>query len=239
MAKSLSTRILSPPSSIVRARCSNEFQKIVQTFLHLWLFSTIDKNLAEVRSKGCCMPSLHVGDEAVKTKTGKTWHQWFDLLSSGSTRNMDHQEIVAFLRKQYGLGDWWCQMITNAFEQHAGRREQHQRPEGYEISVTKTFPVGVRVLFEHWFSAKERNRWLQGSMFKVTASTQNRSLRAEWADAESTLRADFSSKGTDKSQVVVQHMRLKSLEEAEKMQTFWKECLARLDEVLNKPLTNR
>ncbi len=184
------------------------------------------------------MPSLRVGDEAVKEKTGKTWHEWFDILSSNSTNSMSHQGIVAFLGRKYGLSDWWCQMIANAFEQHAGRREQHERPEGYEISVSKTFPVEVKVLFEHWSSVKERSRWLQNSMFKVTASTQNRSLRAEWVDGESRLSVDFSPKDMGKSQVVVQHMKLKSLEDAGKMQAFWKESLARLDDVLKKRLSN-
>jgi hypothetical protein len=184
------------------------------------------------------MPSLRVGDEAIKKRTGKTWHEWFDILSSGSTRIISHQGIVVFLGRKYGLSDWWCQMIANAFEQHAGRREQHKRPEGYEISVSKTFPVAVKVLFEHWSSIEERSRWLQNSTFKVTASTQNRSLRAEWTDEESRLSVDFTSKGIDKSQVVVQHMKLKSLEDAEKMQTFWRESLARLDDVLKKQFSN-
>lgn len=184
------------------------------------------------------MSSLRVGDEAVKSKTGKTWHEWFDLLSSGSTKDMSHQEIVAFLRRQHGLSDWWCQMIANAFEQHSGRREQYQRAEGYEISITNTFPVEIKVLFEYWSSAKERSHWLRDSMFKVTTSTQNRSLRAEWADGKSRLSVDFSPKGKDKSQVVVQHLKLKSLEDAEKMQTFWKESLARLENVLKKRLSS-
>jgi hypothetical protein len=45
------------------------------------------------------MPSLHVGDEAVKAKTGKTWHEWFDILSSGSSKNMSHKDIATFLER--------------------------------------------------------------------------------------------------------------------------------------------
>jgi hypothetical protein len=185
------------------------------------------------------MSSLRVGDEAVKSKTGKTWHEWFDLLSNGSPKNMSHQEIVAFLRKKHGLSDWWCQMIANAFEQHSGRREQYQRVEGYEISLTRNFPVEVKVLFEHWSSAEERSLWLGDSTFKVTTSTENRSLRADWVDGKSRLSVDFSPKGIDKSQVVVQHLKLESPEDAEKMQTFWKESLARLDDLLQKRFTKQ
>ncbi len=180
------------------------------------------------------MPNLRVDDEAVKAKTGKTWHEWFDILHGGSTRNLSHQDMAAFLGRQYGLSDWWCQMIANAFEQHAGRREQHQRPEGYEISVSKTFRVDVKILYECWYSVEERGRWLQESSFKVTTLTRNRSIRAQWEDGKSRLSVDFYPKDKDKTQVVVQHSRLDNLEAAEKMQTFWKDQLSKLDELLEK-----
>ena len=183
------------------------------------------------------MPNLRVGDEAVKAKTGKTWHEWFDILHSGSTRNLSHQDMPTFLGRQYGLSDWWCQMITNAFEQHAGRREQHQRPEGYEISVSKTFPVEVKILYECWSSVEERGRWLQESSLKVTTLTRNRSIRAQWEDGKSRLSVDFYPKDKGKTQVVVQHSRLDSLETAEKMQTFWKNQLSKLDGLLEKRST--
>jgi hypothetical protein len=183
------------------------------------------------------MPSLRVGDKAVRSKTGKTWHEWFDILSSGSMRSMSHQDIATFLGRQYGLSDWWCQIIVNAFEQHTGRREQYQRPEGYEISVSKTFPVEVKALYECWSSMEERSHWLQEAGLKVTTSTRNRSIRAQWGDGESSLSVDFYPKSKDKTQVVVQHARLGSLEEAEKMQTFWKNQFSRLDKLLEKSHT--
>jgi hypothetical protein len=180
------------------------------------------------------MPRLHVNDEAVRSKTGKTWHEWFDILSSGSTKSMSHQDMATFLDRQYGLSDWWCQIILNAFEQHTGTIEQRQRPEGCEISVSKTFPVEVKVLYEYWSSVEKLSRWLQESGLKVITFTRNRSIRAHWGDGKSRLSVDFYPKGNDSSQVVIQHARLGSLEEAEGMQTFWKNQLSRLDRLLEK-----
>lgn len=184
------------------------------------------------------MPSLHVSDETVKAKTSKTWHEWFDILSSGSWRNANHKDIATFLERQYHLNDWWCQMITNAFEQHSGRREQYQEPEGYEISVSKIFPVEVKILYECWSSVEERGHWLQESSFKATTLTRNRSIRAQWDDGKSMLSVDFNPKGKDKTQLVVNHSRLDSLEAAEKMQTFWKSQLSKLDDLLEKRLSS-
>jgi hypothetical protein len=185
------------------------------------------------------MPSLRVSDEAVRAKTGKAWHEWFEILNSSSAHYDSHQDIVRLLNTKYGLSDWWSQMVANAFEQHSGNRERYQRPGGYEISVSKIFPVAVGVLYDGWSSEESRSRWLKGFVIQVTTSTRNRSIRAQWQDGESRLRVDFYSKGVDKSQVVVQHMGLKSPEEAERMQLFWKSELEKLNEQFKKEASNQ
>lgn len=185
------------------------------------------------------MPSLRVGDEAVRAKTGKAWHEWFEILNRVSTHDTSHQDIVRLLNTKYGLSDWWSQIVANAFEQHSGTREKYQRPRGYEISVSKTFPVAVGVLYDSWSSEESRIRWLKGFVIQVTTSMRNRSIRAQWQNGESRLSVDFYSKGVDKSQVVVQHVRLKSPEEAERMQLFWKSALERLNEQIKKEASNQ
>ena len=181
------------------------------------------------------MPGLRVGDEAVKAETGKTWYEWFDILVEPAFSCVSHSEIASILRRRYGLSDWWCQMITNAFEQHAGKRGHYQRPEGYEISVTKTYPAEVPILYENWFSGEYRREWLQGPAMRITTFTRNKSIRAVWDEGGSRLSVDFHSKDPGKSQVIVQHMGLESLEDAEKMQNFWKSALIKLEESLEKP----
>lgn len=180
------------------------------------------------------MPTTRIGDETVLAKTGKTWHEWFEVLERASAHKLSHQEIVALLSKRHDMNDWWSQMIANAFEQHSSMREQYQRPEGYEISVTKTFPVDVKALFESWSNDEKRRLWLQECPLNVTTSVRNRSLRARWGENESRLSIDFYSKGANKAQVVVQHMKLTSLKDAEDMQLFWKQELSKLEGILKK-----
>ncbi len=105
--------------------------------------------------------------------------------------------------------------------------------------MSKTFPVAVAVLYDSWFSEESRSQWLKGFVIKVTTSMRNRSIRAQWQNGESRLSVDFYSKGVDKSQVVVQHMRLKSPEEAERMQLFWKNGLERLNDQIRKEASNQ
>jgi hypothetical protein len=44
--------------------------------------------------------------------------------------------------------------------------------------------------------------------------------------------ANFVAKGVSKSQVSLQHRKIASRAEAERMRTFWGECLVRLGEVI-------
>jgi len=180
------------------------------------------------------MPTTRIDDETVKAKTGRSWHEWFDILENASADKLNHQEIVNLLSRRHDLNDWWSQMVANVYEQHARIHEQYERAEGYEISVSKTFQVDVRIIYDACFTDEKRRRWLQESPLKITASTRNKSIRAQWANGESRLSIDFYSKGENRSQVVVQHMKLPSLKAAEDMQTFWKEKLDALEEMVRK-----
>src|SRR5262245_34095830 len=98
-----------------------------------------------------------MSDAAVQAKTGKTWPEWFAILDRVGTKKMNHQEIVAFLNQEHGLGPWWEQMVAVSYEQDRGLREKHEKPNGFEISVSRTLPVGAARLFHAWQDEKIRN----------------------------------------------------------------------------------
>src|SRR6267142_712956 len=79
-----------------------------------------------------------MSDAAVKEKTGKAWNEWFTLLDKTGARKLSHQEIVKYLNTEQGVGPWWQQMVTATYEQARGLRGKHQKPTGYEISVSRT-----------------------------------------------------------------------------------------------------
>ena len=180
------------------------------------------------------MPSPRIDDETVKAKTGRSWHEWFDILENASADKLNHQEIANLLSRRHDLNDWWSQMVAQVYKQHTRIHEQYEQTEGFEISVNKTFQIDVRTIYAAWVTDEKRRRWLQESPIKITAATRNKSIRAQWADGQSRLSIDFYSKGENRSQVVVQHMNLPSLKAAEDMQTFWKEKLNTLEETLRE-----
>lgn len=173
-----------------------------------------------------------ISDGAVKARTGKTWSEWFEILDQADGTKLGHRGIVAYLDEHFRVGPWWRQMLTVAYEQERGLREKHQTPEGFQVSASKTVAARVSALFGAWSSDETRTAWLGPVDLSVRRSTPGRSIRIAWADGKSTVDVNFYSKGPEKSQVVVDHKRLSSAAEVERMKEYWSAALERLKELL-------
>ena len=174
------------------------------------------------------------GNEAIRKRTGKTWDQWFAILDRAGAAKLTHKEIVEWLGRRYPVvGDWWTQMLTVGYEQERGLRAKHQKPEGFEISKSKTFDAPLSAVWRLWIDEKKRAGWLKEPKLSVRTATPEKSIRFTWADGRSILEARFSAKG-DKTQVTVQHGRLADSAQAERMKAFWGKSLDRLGIVLTK-----
>ncbi len=175
--------------------------------------------------------SPRMSDAAVKAKTGKTWSEWFKILDAAGAKRMTHQEIVAQLSKKHGVGPWWQQMVTVTYEQARGLREKHQKPEGYEISVSRTIGAPISRAFKCWTDDKTRKQWLPANL-TIRKATPNKSLRISWEAGDTSLAVAFYPKGAGKCQVVAQHSKIPEAKAAAKMKAFWAQALDRLKEVL-------
>lgn len=98
------------------------------------------------------MPKIKptMSDHAVKAKTGKVWSEWFKILDAAGAKKMTHQEIAALLHSKHHVGPWWTQMVTVTYEQARGLRDKHQKPGGYEISVSRTVDASLSKAFKAW-----------------------------------------------------------------------------------------
>ena len=172
-----------------------------------------------------------MSDDAVASKTGKTWSQWFKTLDAAGAKQMTHQEITRHLSAKQGVGPWWTQMVAVTYEQARGLRDKHQKPAGYEISVSRTIAAPVGKAFKAWTDEKTRKKWLPSNL-TIRKATANKSLRVTWEDGKTSLAVAFLSKGADKSQVVAQHSKLPNAKAATQMKKFWSEALDRMKEVL-------
>jgi len=184
------------------------------------------------KSKAGATPRL--SDEAVHAKTGKTWKEWFAILDKAGAKKMTHQEIVKYLNAKQGVGPWWQQMVTATYEQARGLREVHQKPGGYEISVSRTINAPIARLYHAFANDKARNAWLAEDGLAIRKATPNKSMRVTWNDVKTSLEISFLSKSDIKSQVVVQHSKLPNAKASATMKAYWGKALDRLRATLEK-----
>jgi uncharacterized protein YndB with AHSA1/START domain len=175
-----------------------------------------------------------MSDEAVKAKTGKTWKEWFAILDKAGASKLSHQEIAQYLRARQGVGPWWQQMVAVTYEEARGLRERHQKPGGFQISVSRTVNVPLARVFKAFANEKARNAWLDEDGLTVRTAITNKLMRVTWNDGKTSLEISFLPKGDDKSQVVVQHSKLPDAKASARMKTFWREALDRLRATLEK-----
>lgn len=173
-----------------------------------------------------------MSDDAVQAKTGKNWSQWFAILDKAGAEDMSHQEIVKLLNSKYDVGPWWQQMVTVTYEQARGLRQKHEKPSGYEISVSRTVNAPLASVYKKVAGEKSRSLWLSEDVVTIKKSTPNKSMRMTWKDGKSSLQISFLGKGDGKSQVVVQHSKLPDAKAAAKMKSYWGKALDRLREVV-------
>lgn len=172
-----------------------------------------------------------MNNETVKAKTGCTWERWVAHLDYAGAREMSHREIADHIAKKFKISGWWAQMVTVGYERIRGLRAKGQRRSGsWEASKSRTFAVPVRTLFDAFADESLRRRWLAGVTLTVRAATSPKSMRIAWQDG-TTVSLWFTDKGS-KSQVAVQHLKLSSKADADRMKAFWSEKLGALAEVL-------
>ena len=178
------------------------------------------------------MATPRISDAAVRARTGKTWQEWFEALDAAGARAMRHPEIVALLRQQFGVSDWWGQMVAVGYEQAVLGRDRHQRSDGYQISASKTIKAPLERLYQAWTDETFRARWLPETPLAIRKATASRSLRLTWTDGRTSVEVLFSSKGHVRSQVAVQHGKLENAQQAAEMKDYWAERLAELKRLL-------
>lgn len=172
-----------------------------------------------------------MSDETVKSRTGKDWGGWFKILDTAGALKMTHQEIAAHLSDKHKVGPWWTQMVAVTYEQARGLRDKHQKPQGFEISISRTINAPVGKAFKAWIDAKTRRKWLS-SHLTIRKATANKSLRVTWEDGKTSVAIAFLAKGANKTQVVAQHSKLPDAKTSARMKKFWAEALDRLKSLL-------
>jgi len=171
-------------------------------------------------------------DEAVKAKTGKVWAEWFKILDKAGAKKWPHKEIAAYLHEKQKVPSWWCQMVAVAYEHERGLRQKFQKCDGeFSASGSRTIAAPLAKAYAAWTDEKLRQRWLPEAPLEITTATPGKYVRAKW-NGDTRLAVGFYSKGSEKTQVAVDHGKLANTKECAKMKSYWFDALNRLQETL-------
>jgi len=176
--------------------------------------------------------AVGVSSDAVARRTGKSWAEWFALLDAAGAAELDHKGIVAVLAQRHGVGPWWQQMVTVAYEQARGKNGKQASDDGFQVDIVKTLELPLAKLFRLWAEPSERNKWLADDRFSIHKATASKSIRARWGRGMSRIDVDFCEKGPTKSQVTVQHNRIETSDAAEQMKAYWAKKISALEAFL-------
>ncbi len=175
-----------------------------------------------------------ISDEAVLKSTGKNWKEWFAVLNKAGAKKMQHKEIAQWLKENHIKSAWWSQMITVQYEQDVKGRKRHKKPEGYQISKSLTLSFPVSKIYYAVSNLIIRKNWLKDSDFKITTANKNKAIRGKWIDGKTNIEFQFYKKDKNKTQLTVQHSKLPSAKEAEKMKKYWSKNLSNLKSYLEE-----
>ena len=173
-----------------------------------------------------------VGSDAVVRATGRAWDDWLKVLDRAGAKAMPHKEIALMLSRKFEVPNWWSQMVTVGYEQARGLRAVNQKADGFSAKASKTIGIALGRLFDAWNDPKVRSRWLPDAPVEVRRSTDGKSMRMIWTVGDSSVDVNFLSKGADKSQVAVEHARLKNATAVARQKKFWSAALERLKAML-------
>jgi hypothetical protein len=178
--------------------------------------------------------TLTMSDEAIRKRTGRGWEEWFDLLDDWGAAERSHTEIARWISQEQGLDGWSSQSVTVSYERARAGRALGEHADGFSITASKTVAVPIDRLYESFVNASRRRRWLPDGTLRVRTSIKPRSARFDWGDGTTRVAVGFTSKGPGKSQMALEHSRLRNVKEADRMKAYWRERVATLKEQLEQ-----
>lgn len=169
-----------------------------------------------------------MSDATVERATGRGWDAWFRVLDRWDATRKSHAEIARHLSGEHGIDGWWAQTVTVGYERARGMRAVHERPDGFSVNASKTFPVPLERLFIAVTDEAERAQWLAGVELRPRTTKPHSSARFDVLPGESRLNVFLMARGEEKAVAQFQQERIASGDDVEQWRAIWKKQLAAL-----------
>jgi hypothetical protein len=168
-----------------------------------------------------------VGDEALRTATGRSREEWFRLLDEQGATAWPHRDIAAWLTREHHVDAWWAQGVTVGYEQARGTRVPGQRRDGsFEASVSRTLGVDPERLWPLVADAERRAEWFDTPV-TVTGETHLASVRWTLPDGSRVI-GRLAPVRPGATRFTAQHTRLPDGAAAAASKAAWAQRLALL-----------
>jgi len=192
----------------------------------------------------------------VEAKTGKTIENWYEIINQfGKTKG--HTAIAKHLKENYNLSSWWAQSITTRYEFDNDLRKLYQRTgkKGYTITVQRTLPYKVDLVYEAFTNPKQLKKWFSpylkmpvksGAEFNFEQVTKGKFLNvmpnkkitlnlvSSKNEEVSKVVVDFIKKGSNKTTVKITQNDLTTQIAIEAQKDFWRNFLSAAYNFLNE-----
>jgi hypothetical protein len=171
-----------------------------------------------------------VSEAAIRNATGRGWDDWFRLLDERGLEGFSHRETARWLNTAHAIDGWWAQSVTVGYERARGLRARHQRPDGFEVSVSKTIRVVPEAIWEAVADTIRRSTWIVDLELDERALRPPRTARFEVPTDGSRVLVSIDPKAEGKSAITITHSRLSDADAVETQRQFWRQRLAVLAE---------
>ena len=173
-----------------------------------------------------------MSDEALIRGSGKPVAEWLEILDAWPATGHSHTEIARWLVAEHGIGGWWSQSVTVAYERARGLRAVNERPDGFSVSASRTIKATPGSISDAFTDADLRQRWLPDAPVSVRTANRGRSARFNWDEPPSLFGFNLFAKGEGKTQIGLAHEKLPDASTADRLKVMWRERLGALKELL-------
>jgi uncharacterized protein YndB with AHSA1/START domain len=185
--------------------------------------------------------------ESVKKHTKKDWDNWIKTLNKKSCQSLTHQQLVAFLKKEFKLTPWWQQIVARGYQIAIGVRPPNQTLKGtYTTTVTKTLEGTAKKIFSFLISEKGQEIWLQplspvsiktGAHFEVNggifgefrAVKKDKAIRFTWINEDwpkkTTVLLHLVIRPNSRCMIVIDHADLPTMKAKTEMHSRWRKAV--------------
>jgi hypothetical protein len=170
-----------------------------------------------------------MSEASIRKGTGKGWDEWFRVLDAWDGTEHTHTEIARYVNAELGVDGWWAQSVTVGYERARGMRAMNQRPEWFEVSVSKTVDLSPIEAWRAFVEPKRRATWLDlGLRMRTGTRTMGRAARFDVPSEGTRVNVALVPKGEDRCVVSVTHVKLDGPDDVAAHRVAWRDRLARL-----------